>query len=110
MKSCFQNVLDKQQRQLVLISGYSGTGKSALASVLLESTSVNNLSRKGLYAKGKFYIHYNNNTEPYSGIAMACREICGSILGLAVENKKDHEKLQKNITSTLGSELPMLFK
>jgi histidine kinase len=103
LQTCFQNLTERQQRQLVMISGYSGTGKSALASILEESSTKN----EGIYAKGKY--DFRHSYEPYSGIAMACREICGAMLNSAIENPQDFEDLQRKISRTLGADLPMLI-
>ena len=78
------------RRELVLISGDSGTGKTTLAETLL-----NPVTQRvgGLFVKGKFDIYRRN--EPYSGIAGACREICGRIMSLLKREScrsDDHNK------------------
>lgn len=61
-------------RELVLISGASGTGKSRLAVALKDSVE----KEDGVYITGKFDFHLQG--EPYAGIAAACQELCGIIL------------------------------
>ena len=71
-------------RQLTLISGVPGAGKTALANSLKRPTR----NRNGLFVSGKFdqkntLVHKN---EPYAGIATACAAICGAILHMQIEN------------------------
>ena len=61
-------------RQLVLVTGHSGVGKSALAGTLMQETR----DLDGAYVRGKFDQHLRD--EPYVGISAACRELCGEIL------------------------------
>jgi predicted ATPase len=83
-------------RELVLISGNAGTGKTALASALAKSVK----RLHGLYVKGKFDIYLRD--EPYSGIAVACREICGRIL--LMRDNESFDKIREELIDKLGSE------
>jgi predicted ATPase len=95
----------EQERQLILISGVSGTGKTALAHHALRKSTE---SLGGLYARGKFDLHLRNH--PYSGISAACSEICGAIVALESRNPSQFERLCSQITSELGSELALLIQ
>lgn len=83
-------------RELVLISGYPGTGKTALASSLAKSVNI----LEGLYVKGKFDLYLRD--EPYSGISAACREICGRIL--LMRGSESFDKIRAEVIDKLGSE------
>jgi hypothetical protein len=96
---------NEQARQLILISGYSGTGKTALANHALKR-STERLG--GLYVRGKFDSHLRN--QPYSGISAACAEICSAILDLQLRNPSRSEELCRKITLELDSELALLIQ
>jgi pentatricopeptide repeat protein len=96
--------LPEQERQLVLISGYSGTGKTSLAvSALKKATE----KLGGLFVRGKFDLNLRN--EPYSGINLACSEICGAILQLRIHKPSEFDQLCSRIKTDLGSELDLLM-
>lgn len=61
-------------RQLVLISGDSGTGKSSLAQSLREIV----LKDAGFFASGKFDLHQSD--VPYAGFAAAISELCQCLI------------------------------
>ena len=77
----------KRKKELVFIKGYSGVGKSTLASFLEKSVTGGNSSKStrgqsgdnnsGVFLRGKFDL--NNRDEPYSGIASAFSEICRTV-------------------------------
>jgi predicted ATPase len=94
-----------QERQLILISGYSGTGKTTLANHALKRSTE---KLGGLYVRGKFDLHLRN--QPYSGISAACAEICSAIVTLQNRNPSQFEQLCLQITTELGSELALLIQ
>ncbi|CAB9512812.1 Transcriptional regulator [Seminavis robusta] len=67
------------KRELVLVKGMSGCGKSRLVDDALKDAAK---KRGAVYMSGKFDMNnqQNNNNEPYSAIAAACGELCGVIL------------------------------
>jgi len=82
----------RTSRQLVVISGESGSGKSALASKLRDQRGAyhhqNQQHELGdndfFLVEGKFGQGMRAD-EPFSAIAVACRQLCGSILQLSYE-------------------------
>jgi predicted ATPase len=94
----------EQGRQLILISGYSGTGKTSLAVSALKNPTE---KLGGLFVRGKFDLNLRN--EPYSGINLACCEICGAMLQLRIHNPSEFEQLCGQIKTDLGSELELLM-
>ena len=95
-------------RLLTLISGYSGTGKSALTYSLKRPTK----RQKGLFVRGKFDLNngLGRNNEPYAGIATACAAICGAILKLQVQNPNAFNTLYQQLQDDIGSELSLLIR
>lgn len=83
-------------RELVLISGAAGTGKTALAAALAKPVR----KLEGLYVKGKFDIYLRG--EPYAGMAAAFREICGRILLL--RDGRSFEMIRQELIDKVGSE------
>ena len=57
------------QNELILIKGYSGIGKSALARTL-----ENDMGASGIYVEGKY--EFTSTDEPYSGVAQAFGRLC----------------------------------
>lgn len=96
LKESFQ-ILNKNRRVLVLISGYSGTGKTALAKVLQEPVQ----QAKGFYIYGKFE---QQTDEPYAGVTAACRQLCEQLACLDENNVKS-AATTKDIRSTIRNEL-----
>ncbi|KAL7556634.1 hypothetical protein ACA910_014165 [Epithemia clementina (nom. ined.)] len=105
LNRCFDQLLTGNvERQLVLISGTSGSGKSKLADTLKKPTKKCN----GLFVRGKFDI--GCRSEPYSGIASACEEICDAILELQMSNPVQAYMICNQIKNELKSELPLLIQ
>ena len=105
MNKCFDHLLTGNlERQLILISGDSGTGKSRLANALRKPTN----SCNGLFVRGKFDVRSRN--EPYSGFVNACAEICGALLELRAENPAYFALICKQIKTELGAELNMVIE
>ena len=96
------------QRELIMIKGYSGTGKSALASTLRKPVE----KLKGLFVSGKFDLYMRD--EPLTALASACARICGEILALAnspsQESTLRFETIQNKIIEELGSELAIIVR
>eukprot|EP00978_Attheya_sp_CCMP212_P013284 scaffold33393_cov41-Attheya_sp.AAC.1 len=91
-------------RELVFISGVSGTGKTTLAQTLASEMK----RHKGLYLTGKFDFYLRD--EPYSGFAAACRELCGEILMLRNDTSTEvkYQEICDEIMSELGDEISLL--
>jgi predicted ATPase len=114
LNTCLVNVAAKDnniKRAMVFIKGFSGTGKSALSESMMARTK----SLNGLYIKGKFDLHLRD--EPYSGIAAACRGICGDILMLrdhpAQEGSstgRSFQEIHDKLIDGLGAEIHLLTK
>jgi serine/threonine protein kinase len=71
----FDQVVTSGQSQLVLVSGYSGIGKSAVVNELHKAL----VPPRGLFASGKFD-QYKRDI-PYATLAQAFRSLIRSILG-----------------------------
>eukprot|EP00957_Ditylum_brightwellii_P029426 2224485-Ditylum_brightwellii.AAC.1 len=91
---------EKQTKEVVMISGYSGTGKSSLAFNLKEI--VNSAKGLGAFVTGKFGQYQSG--EPLSAISQAFGELCHKILS-SNANKKDGSSLCDEIEEALLSEL-----
>ncbi|CAJ1960452.1 unnamed protein product [Cylindrotheca closterium] len=108
LKACLGRILakdeDRQQsenkKEIVLIGGLSGTGKTRLACAL-----ENDVSRhpKGMFVHGKFDM--NTSNEPYSGVSRTFNELCRKI-----KNSKAELVclVQSGISQHLGNNTDML--
>ena len=92
-------IQSKGSRELVLISGTSGTGKSALALSLRDRVE----SAGGAFLSGKFD---SFRMEPYSGISQVIRELCGKLL---MEPKEKQTLIINAFEQALGNELLVLL-
>ena len=94
------------ERQLVLISGYAGTGKSLLASTI--ARRVEQLG--GAFVAGKFDSDLKD--EPYTGIATACGELVTMVKTLLQDDKgyKYAVEILDDITDELGNDFHVLEK
>jgi predicted ATPase len=88
------------RRSLVLVKGPSGVGKSALVATLKNPIK----KHKGLYVQGKFDL-FLRDAQPYSGIIMACREVCHEISAL---NGNFFADIQLQLKTQLGRNLHIL--
>ena len=91
-------------RQLVLIGGASGTGKSRLANVLRSRTD----GIKSIFVRGKFD-NAQSSQRPFAGIVDACAELCGALVQLRRDDEKKSANLILTIERELGSELSLLL-
>eukprot|EP00980_Cylindrotheca_fusiformis_P019141 scaffold6486_cov96-Cylindrotheca_fusiformis.AAC.5 len=110
--SCFNRMMNENEvarKELVLIKGYSGAGKSML-STCLEKPVLQ--TKRGLFVRGKF--HVNARDRPYSAVADAFSSICSSIMNIYGPEGRDEvsiiDKVGKEIASDLGSEVQLLEK
>ena len=78
-------------REIVFISGKSGTGKTSLAQTISRRVE----KAEGLIIRGKCDTYLRQ--EPFAGIAGACREVCGAILQLKLGDmsKEKHSIFQE---------------
>mmetsp|Transcript_8324 Transcript_8324/g.13779 ORF Transcript_8324/g.13779 Transcript_8324/m.13779 type:complete len:1123 (-) Transcript_8324:162-3530(-) len=89
-----------RSRELVLLAGNAGTGKSALA------LKLRNTVRRagGFYLSGKFDLQQSD--EPYAAISAACRGLCQGILAHKEEKNRrwnfSYEELKEKIDEELG--------
>src|SRR6266540_2419602 len=89
----FEHVADTGASELVLVSGYSGIGKSSLVHELVKPI----LGRRGLFAAGKFD-QYKRDV-PYSTIVQAFR---GLVLDLLVEGEERVSAWRQRLQDALG--------
>lgn len=100
-------------RELVLIRGLSGTGKSRL----VQSIKAGVMARGGLYVTGKF--GFSSSPVPYSAVAAACQNIIGEILQLRnvssggggakeEEAQEKFQTIQIELQTEFGAELQYL--
>jgi hypothetical protein len=104
--SCLGNCNDGA-RELVLIDGKSGTGKSALAFTLTRPVK----KMGGLLVKGRFD---SLGEEPYAGIASACQEICGAIIQLDGQldrrKKEKFQTIREEFIQKIGADMRLLTR
>jgi PAS domain S-box-containing protein len=90
----FERVADTGIPELVLVAGYSGIGKSALAHELQKPI----VRRGGVFVAGKFDQHRRD--VPYSTIAQALREL---VLDLLAEGEEQVARWRERLQAALGS-------
>lgn len=105
LKACLDRVNSKDgSRELVLIHGASGNGKTALAKQLF--IPVRQLN--GTFALGKFDLYQRDG--PYAALTAACRKIVGKILHLKATKADNYEALIAALELEIGEELSILEK
>ena len=87
-------VLTSQRKEVVLIGGPSGTGKSSLTNTLKE-TVVHRMG--GILVRGKYDIQLKE--QPLSGIGLACNELCREILYFRQTPSLPTSSTQPSLTS-----------
>ena len=92
-------------RELVMIKGYSGTGKSALACTL--RNPVKKLG--GLYVEGKFDLFLRDD-QPFAGVLSACNQICRAILDMQRSSPDDFQAVRSHLASQLRAELGVILR
>jgi predicted ATPase len=90
-------------RQFIVISGESGTGKTALAGTVKTGS-------KGLHVQGKFDPKNNGITAPYLGISRVCTEILGKILDLLTNDKEKYEWIRQSIVREMDTDIYFLIE
>ena len=70
LQDCLCN---QEQKQLVMISGYSGSGKTVLANSLKPMVE----EQEGLFVSGKFDLYLRD--QPYFAFIVACQQICTAV-------------------------------
>jgi predicted ATPase len=105
LEKLMASALPEHERQLIVISGFSGTGKTSLANHGLKQSTE---KLGGLYVRGKFDMNIRN--QPYSGIDAACSEIWNAISELQCRHASSFQLLCNQIKTELGSELGLLVQ
>ena len=100
-------------KSIVLVSGYSGTGKSALVRQTLHKATQN---VGGFYISGKFDLQHRDQI-PFSAIASACNELCEqiesieeSVWGRKCPQTLNLRHIQNKLTTELGTEKHLLIR
>ena len=89
----FQRVVDRGTPEFVLVSGYSGVGKSSVVNELHQAL----VPLNGLFASGKFD-QYQRNI-PYTTLAQACQSLVRPLLG---KTEGEYEGWRRKIQEALG--------
>ena len=89
-------------KQLVLIRGESGTGKTALASSIQKTV----LHKGGIFALGKYSLQ--QQSEPYVAVAWACRQICEAIAATKDDPTNKFNNFRKSLLRKLGDGIDLV--
>lgn len=106
MKECFTEVASNGAAQLLLVSGVSGSGKSALVEQM--RNFVTSSKRHGFFCKGKFeqrLLEGTTTNEPFSALATAFSDVIDFILNQQRSHIKERSQA---VSEALGSDRPML--
>ena len=97
----------KGHRELVLISGTSGTGKTRLAhstkELMLQKTT------DGLFVQGKFDTSSNGKNKPYSGITQAASKLCCKVHEMGMDDPEWFGAPCETLRSEIGNQLERLI-
>ncbi|CAJ1957586.1 unnamed protein product [Cylindrotheca closterium] len=99
LKSCYDRMMKKGKKELILVGGLSGSGKSSII-----RSMENDIPVEGLFVEGKFDM--NTSNEPYSGVATAFDIICRKIKEAGPETLAD---LRQELQNELGDKPGMLM-
>lgn len=99
LNSCFYDMINNNQKQLVTIQGYSGIGKSALIQNIYKLA----IKENTYYLSSKFDQY--RKTTPYYGLIIALQEYIHHIL-LSHEYKL--EQFKKYLLSNIGSNINLM--
>jgi predicted ATPase len=96
---------DDRMKEIVMIKGYSGVGKSSIAKTLEKSVSELD---NAVFVRGKFDL--NNRDQPYTGISAAFGEIFRSVSTRDAKEESNDElnTIGQTLVSELGSEVVLL--
>ncbi|CAJ1954192.1 unnamed protein product [Cylindrotheca closterium] len=98
LKSCSDRLMKDRKKELILVGGQSGSGKSSII-----RSMENDIPVEGLFVEGKFDM--NTSNEPYSGVATAFGVICQKIKEAGPETVAD---LRQDLRNELGDKPGML--
>ncbi|WP_237396670.1 AAA family ATPase [Okeania sp. KiyG1] len=90
----FERVVETGEVELMMVTGYSGVGKSSLVQELYKPITV----CRGYFISGKFYQFQHNI--PYSAIVGAFRGLIGLLLG---ESRDRLQRWREKLLKALGS-------
>ncbi|CAJ1952929.1 unnamed protein product [Cylindrotheca closterium] len=100
LKLCYDRLTTQGKKELILVGGQSGVGKSSAI-----RSMENEISVEGLFVEGKFDM--NTSNEPYSGVADAFGIICGKIKEAGPEAIAD---FRQDLRKELGDKPGMLVQ
>jgi predicted ATPase len=112
MNECFDRLVSPggTKRELVLVRGNSGTGKTALALTLKQNVK----QARGAFVSAKYDATFRDN-QPYSGISAACNELCRVLLerntsedDMVWIRKELFEHIDKSQISVIETIVPLL--
>jgi predicted ATPase len=102
-------MLSRLKKQVILIHGVSGCGKSSLLRYLSQQVQQFDSQRQGMYMAGKFDMLRN---QPYQGIVTACNELVEGLI--AQSRDKQRQPVVQDFAATLekelGLELSLLYR
>jgi energy-coupling factor transporter ATP-binding protein EcfA2 len=96
--------INTNSSELVLIGGYSGTGKSTLAGTLQKA-----VKRKRRGGK-QFDFDFELRDRPYAGIIEACREICKEIIELETSKPTTFKDIRNDLLKTFTNNGTLEFR
>ncbi|MGK7958343.1 MAG: AAA family ATPase [Crocosphaera sp.] len=98
--NAFNSTIEKAASQFILVSGYSGIGKSALVKELYKPVT----KAKGYFISGKFD-QYQRNI-PYSAITLAFQDLIKQIL---CESDKKLQQWKEKLVTALGKNAQLII-
>ncbi|CAJ1957582.1 unnamed protein product [Cylindrotheca closterium] len=96
LKFCYDRLVKEGRKELILVGGQSGVGKSSVIRSMENYVPV-----EGLFVGGKFDM--NTSNEPYSGVAVAFGAMCRTIMEAGPDAIADlHQDLRKELGDKSG--------